>query len=436
MKKLISILSAIILLAAAYGAALADPVSLTNGIVGTNAGTALDKSVKIEKTIKVFNPDTLTINGPTISYSYSIEAVTGGASSGKTITDSDGVQATTQTPPNTMPTLTGTSTNTIAWTTADQLSASPSGVDSTRYLTINFSDVTFNAHGVYRYKITESCTDATYTEAGVTNGTISDSRYLDVYVREPQGTETACQIYGYVLLSYDNSIDGQAGASSNTVTNAVKTTGFVASTNYDGSTALTSDEYHTSNVTISKTLNGDSLMNSHPFPFHIAFANTDVTANVSLKRQIGNAAAPDMTAGGLGLTTDYQTIANGGSVKYIGIPAGTTISAYETNDVTGTTYESSATVTPSGTNAASKNISWGTAQDGYTAYAEQAYNSNLASVVTTATSTNFTEPFVNNLVLISPTGYVSRFAPYALILVAGVVLLIVAKKHKKHTDEE
>ena len=42
----------------------------------------------------------------------------------------------------------------------------------------------------------------------------------------------------------------------------------------------------------------------------------------------------------------------------------------------------------------------------------------------------------NTLLLISPTGYVARFAPYALILIGGIVLLVVAKKHKKHTDEE
>lgn len=42
----------------------------------------------------------------------------------------------------------------------------------------------------------------------------------------------------------------------------------------------------------------------------------------------------------------------------------------------------------------------------------------------------------NNMEVISPTGYVSRFAPYALILVAGIVLLIVAKKRKPTKDEE
>ncbi len=42
----------------------------------------------------------------------------------------------------------------------------------------------------------------------------------------------------------------------------------------------------------------------------------------------------------------------------------------------------------------------------------------------------------NNMEVVSPTGYVSRFAPYALILVAGIVLLIVAKKRKSAKDDE
>ena len=44
--------------------------------------------------------------------------------------------------------------------------------------------------------------------------------------------------------------------------------------------------------------------------------------------------------------------------------------------------------------------------------------------------------FTNNLDAISPTGIVMRYAPYALILVAGVVLLLISKKRRKHTEED
>ena len=428
MKKLISALMALILVFALCGTTLAAPETLTDGVAGDSSGDALDKSVKIAKTIKAYNPETLAINAPTISYSYSIVGVDGGES-GKTITDSSSITAVTKTPPLTMPTLTGTAANSIAWTTADQLNASSAGAtdgtDNTKYLTVNFSGVTFSEAGVYRYQITETITAASYIAAGVTDGTASasgDSRtevlYLDVYVRDAGAEETGKQIYGYVLASGNTD---QPQDPSNKLD------------------AFTTDEYKTSNVTVGKTLNGDSSKNNHPFPFHVSFANGTVTADVKLKRSINGAAAENMpSAMALSSTTDYQTIKHSGSVKYIGVPAGTTVSAYETNNVTGTTYNSSATVTGPGTktNAAAKSITWGTAQGTYTAYSEQAYNSNLASVATTETPANCSIPFVNTLELISPTGYVARYAPYGLMLIAGIALLVIARKHRKHTDEE
>jgi hypothetical protein len=42
----------------------------------------------------------------------------------------------------------------------------------------------------------------------------------------------------------------------------------------------------------------------------------------------------------------------------------------------------------------------------------------------------------NNLAEVSPTGYVTRFAPYALILIGGVALLVIAMKKRKHTEED
>lgn len=42
----------------------------------------------------------------------------------------------------------------------------------------------------------------------------------------------------------------------------------------------------------------------------------------------------------------------------------------------------------------------------------------------------------NTLAEISPTGYVSRFALYALILIGGIVLLVIAMKRKGRKEEE
>ena len=390
--------------------------SLSNGVVAGSDGAALDKSVQIAKSIKAFNPDETTINGPSMSYSYTITSGTAGIQ----IIDSSNVSVLTKAgaQPSSV-TLTGTSANTIAWTTDDQLTASSDGADNTRYLTVNFSGVTFTGAGVYRYVITETATAAAYTASGVTRGAsgsaagdpavYTETRYLDVYVRDAREGETGFQIYGYVLAS-DNSTQPQ--------------------TDSNKLSSFTTDNYVTSNVTISKTLNNDSAMNSHEFPFHVAFSGTTVAATEMKKNDTADTTA-DMTAG---QATDFVKIASGQSVKYIGIPAGTTVSAYETNDVVGTTYASSATVTTTGTNAASKNISWTTENvNAYAVYTQAAYNSNQASVTTTTTAANFTEPFINTLVLISPTGLVFRVAPYVAMLCVGVPLFVVMTRRRKQT---
>ena len=117
-----------------------------------------------------------------------------------------------------------------------------------------------------------------------------------------------------------------------------------------------------------------------------------------------------------GATTSAPTIAHQGTVKYIGIPNGFIASVYETNDVTGTSYKSEGTAD---TLAAEKVIGWtGTAAQ-----------SNTAS---TSAATNVTKAvaFTNTLALISPTGVVMRVAPYALMLIGGIVLLVISRRRK------
>jgi len=385
---------------------------LTDGKVGSNAGTALEKQITFEKELVVYNPDETTIKSPNIEYTYTLTA----GSAGKQVKDEYGAMANTKA--GILPTAT---TATISYANED-ITAAAAGASNKKTCTFDFSTAAFTDAGIYRYVITET-TNVTKDEAGITDGTITDTRYLDVYVRDKQGTETASQIYGYVMFSADNAIDGTDGSS---VTAAGKTTGFV------GDTSGTADQYHTFNVEVSKTVVNDTAMNTHQFPFNVDFKNTVVTQSVKLGySEVGSPAGTHPTTAGTLASLDVADlkIAHGEKVKYIGIPEGTDIDVYETNDVTGTTYNSTYSVDGAGA-AVSKNITWESDGD--------ANKSNVATIHTTAKASGDTPDatahsaaFTNTMVLISPTGLAFRYAPYALLIFAAVLLMMVMNRRKE-----
>ncbi len=411
--------------------------TFTNGEVGgyTAADTQNldDKEISIQKELTVFNPDEDTIYAPAITYTYAIAAASG--SELVLITDdttdhASGVatSATALGGITTGVTMTGTSANTIAWTNADTVDADPAGEANIKNLVVNFDNVLFTAPGVYRYKITETA-DA-YTTNGVTDGDISNVRYLDVYVMRSDtytdgSTAAQWRVYGYVCISPE-SVTSDAGGTTAVTPSTTKTNGFVN----DGTNKA--DEYHTYNLTLGKTLIGDTTMNSHKFPFDVAWTNgtatgnfqfavkttgtVDITADTSALKKVGGANAVDAAD-----KDGTPSIANGGTVKYIGIPAGTISTVTETNDVSGTTYatrvyaEEADSITPSTTNQVA--FTGGTAArgtDGSVAngLATTDYNETAiyAQAAAPTADTNQCIQFTNTLSIISPTGFVVRFA--------------------------
>ena len=115
------------------------------------------------------------------------------------------------------------------------------------------------------------------------------------------------------------------------------------------------------------------------------------------------------------------TVKDGSVVAFKGIPAGGTVTVTETNN-SPDVYK----------------VKAGEATDGVTLLTEAPVLAGNTSSATT--SKDLTDKvqiyFTNTLDAISPTGYVSRFAPYALILIGGIALLIVAKKRKSPAEEE
>ncbi len=487
-KKYGALLLALVMVLSFSAVAFA-ATDLTNGEAGgfTVADTpnVSDKVINLKKEITVYNPDETLVYGPAITYTYAITAASG--------TELVNITDSTSTPNNTDPdhftglavtttalggvteglvaTGAGSASGTpaIVWTNADILDASATGTANYKNLTIDFSSVNFGAPGVYRYKITE--TAATYGTSGVTDGnggTASDAiRYLDVYVmRSDSFTELEAnggtagktayvpgdwRVYGYVCVENGTTAITDA---------TTKTNGFVDSnTATDASNA---DEYRTYNLTLGKTLSGDTTMNGHKFPFDAAWtagaatgtfqfiveetgtASATKTAQTATTTVNGTTVAADTLykvggANAVGTADKDGTplIANGGTIKYIGIPNGTKVTVTETNDVAGTTYTTTATETI-GT-ASATDVVWtgGTSaksSDNKAATMSPSATTIYAQASAPAADSNVAIQVTNALSIISPTGVALRVAPYMLMLTAGLALLLVSRRRRTAED--
>ena len=479
MKKLVSLILAIMMIAAVGAAWAAGEATLTNGEVGGFAPSHVDtpnvdnKKVNIIKEITAYNKDESYVYGPAITYTYTVVPASG--TELVKITDDTADHATgTAVETTVLPGVTtgltvnggtaGTAESavgTLTWANTEILEASDNGTANTKPIPFDFSNVVFSQPGVYRYKFTETTTSPTTSAAaGVTTAT-NRVRYLDVYVMRSSSYDDShspssfvagdWKIYGYVCL---------AGGTTDVTTSTAKTNGFVDTTS--STTTSDADQYFTYNVTITKDVKNDSTMVSHAFPFNVAFTNTTATGTFQLIAKktgstttitttaqdatttvnetaitantiskVGTAAALSSfnNAGNPHIADENATAdATTGSVKYIGLPAGTRVEVYETNDVVGTTY------------SYSYKVDGGAASTATNVYYNANTAASLATLAATALDTDdntaHTIAFTNTLQQISPTGYVSRFAPYALILIGGVVLLVIAMKRRKHTEED
>ena len=411
--------------------------TLTNGVYGAfstpdTPTVSSEEKILVVKELVSTNADASTVNAPTMSYNYEITA----GSSGKEITDATSAHspATSVTVETKAGITAGLSyTTSLAWTPAETLT------DGSNYknIEIDFSSVNFGAAGVYRYVITEKPANQTtaanisaaYAAAGVTETTGTHVRYLDVYVK-PSATYTGSQgaddwdVYGYVCFTNNNEIDATDSSTVEPdVAAAVKTNGFVSAS------GANPDTYYTFNVTIDKTVSGDTyLMATHgKFPFTVAFENATVTANV-LPIVTANSYATTgsaLSAGDINAITAHDpTIGHQGTVTYTGIPSGTKVTVYETNNQTGITYSVSASGVD--TNFTAESVANPNSSSSAIANAQTALVANSDKAFS----------FTNTLLLISPTGYVARIAPYTMILGGGIALLLLSRKHKREEEEE
>ena len=462
LKKIGAIVIVVMMVLGMSTTVLADGQSLT--MHDATELTTINEVVRILKEITVYNTASATVNEPTASYTYGISA----GSANKLVTDANsntaytkagvftgtGVSMTTQTNSTAAVTTSSTAaTTTLTYApentngasgAAEQLNATAAGTANTKWIDIDFSGVVFGAPGIYRYVITES--GYTYGSNGVIEGDTGHARYLDVYVKQNStfnnGTTAAeWDVYGYALLTTD---DQPVGTSSgNNEATLYKTTGFTS----DSSNSKEADAYYTFNVTVNKTLVNDDMQKTHDFEFLFDFANTTVIAatlpvvtgsgatNGSYTGTFASPTAQDYTTNGWASATNLNSVlyaakfGDGDSVTFTGLPAGTTVTVKEYNDVTGTTY----TVETSGatSNLAAASVAW----ENWSGTADATVAAKTDATANMSSDSNITIDFTNTLTQISPTGYAARFAPYALMLAAGVVIFILSRRRKSNKED-
>ena len=444
-KEIGALLLALVMVLAMSSTAFAADTNGEGGRIGEfetpDTPTTQTDTLTIYKEITAYNPESVTVNTPTITYSYTIGAAT--VAAGTTITDNAsrhnqingaGVTATVAVKAGVgTPTITNISlvpgTNT--------LNASQYGTANRFPITIDFTSVDWatagTGAGVYRYVINETTNATAKNAAGIAEGTTPKELFLDVYV------DGSGNVYGYILFTTNTTINGSTSEDT-AATTAGKIEGFVddpAGTVYTDTNVSTADKYYTFNLDLTKAVVNDAYASTthHQFPFHVTLDNPTVTAAVLPIMTVGsNATQTPLTAAAIGTggtaTVWTPTIADGATINYVGIPCGTTITIYETNDVVGVTYNSVST--NADTNAAAKSI--GTSEDSNTA----TINCN-ASALTAATenhtaAANKVVTFTNTLLQISPTGVALRVAPYAIMLAAGIFLFLISRRRKEENE--
>jgi hypothetical protein len=414
----------------------------TTGDIGV-AGTWTEKdheilqgnTINIKKELLSYNVNSTSVNAPAFSYVYT---VTPASVSDLTVTDetNDHASGTAVMAPVNAGKTAGLKVNggesgsetsavgTLAFTNATTLTTSSAGGSNLYNITLDFSGVSFTKPGVYRYKIEETlANNKTYAEIAIKDASNQNIRYLDVYV------DGELKIYGYVCMAENASV----------TSNTQKTNGFVSAS--DGA-----DKYYTYDLVLSKQVENDNYGEGHAFPFTVIFNNTpSYTTTFTITENAANGSTGiSPTAASAPTWSGVAKVKEGATITYTGIPAGVDVDVYETNDMTGVTYTVVTTVNGTA-GTPDNNVSWGNTPNSAAVQPNPktaAYESTKATVDTkdineeAPTTAKQTVEIKNTLLLISPTGVVLRIAPYVLILVGGIALLLISRRRKAASEEE
>lgn len=443
LKKISALVLAVMMIAMAATVYAADTGDAYNGASQT---TTTGASIPLTKTIVFINENSSPVYEPNITYSYGITTVNPGTAS---VTDAD--NDTARVNEGVDGGVTGT---TIAFSSAnDAAETYPTGnqVTKSSNLTVVFGTngtATFQHAGIYRYLITET-SNVTPASVGITRDATGyvATRYLDVYIGnggtvDAQTNPLGLQLLGAVIFKTENTTNPGQDSIAHTDTNDQKTTGFEpgvadgtsGTTDYTSDTTV--DRYTTYDFSVKKEVAGSLANKDNEFPFYVSVSNTINGAKYTFYDDPGTGTGAAEVISGTSITkgtnalTSTLTLKHGDFIKFVGVPSNTTAGSELSIDITEwNNTPDSYTPTVAATNGDTAMVSGAQmASDGSDSVDTFDLKTNDdASQILTIT---------NTISEISPTGLVIRFAPYALILVAGLALLIIAMKRKGHKEEE
>ena len=262
-------------------------------------------------------------------------------------------------------------------------------------VTVDFSGVGFKEAGIYRYAVTEKLAGSSAAEDIVID-TASDKDgkfFLDVYV-EKNGS--GFRPFSYILTSSDEApgLSTKDGADERTA-------------DYSSKIDSITNEYTTWDLTVSKKIEGAMAANDFAFKVNISNVPADV-----LIAQDDNAAVAGSESNSFS-----ARLGDGKSTVIKGLPSK---AAYAIQEEVEQIEGYSVDVADSNVNAGAYN--WIDAKH---------FGSEAATVMGKA---DINVAFTNTLMTISPTGVVMRFAPYMMILGAGIALVMVSRRRKAEQE--
>nr|WP_316622838.1 FctA domain-containing protein [uncultured Ruminococcus sp.] len=403
MKKRFSKLMAIAMVFALIVAFAAIPASAAGYTPIPGTQTTFTKDVVVDADANI----------PHETFSFTIESGTAQAATASTVAVHAG--------PNPSAVSVGTASftsnhTTIPGTPADSTDTTKKYAEET--VTINFSGVTFNEPGIYRYLLKET--------AGTTAGMTYDNRTLslDVYVTDNNGT---LQVSEHVLHEGQGTISSNSTSGSNGAD--VKVDGFIntsASHQIEFGKEVTGnqgskDKYFAVKIQLTPT-NGYVINDASTFPAIMTSAEKQPTPSAATNPSYTAALMAEknnvdyLTGGQLkGGHTFY--LKDGQYITIQGLPDGVTYTVSETPEdytqINGITSEVSGKVD------------------------DQQNPVNYSDPITGTLSQDIKTGFVNNKNGVIPTGVLLTVAPFAigLLLFGALAIFFIARKRKRAEEE-